>query len=248
VEGRLNLFKALDAEWAIIGTGWRAEQRLVEWKRQEPDLAGCRSPADVVARCHRRGDTEGSNQLMSALLRLAATDHAAARAVLQALLPALAGLVRRCRVGAGAPWADQTQLDQDAIANAWERIMAAAGDPPPWPAMTIVNATWERLRTAVEQNQYRKAALVGLGAANALEVPDEESPIDRIVLALGDALAAGALDNDAAGLILRTRVFGLSPAEEAAASGRTPHAVYKNRERAERALAVHTQLRLAQAS
>ena len=103
MEGRPNLFKALDTEWAIIGTGWRAEQRLADWKRQEPDLAGCHSPADVVARCQRRGDTEASNQLMSALLRLAAKDCSAARAVLQALLPALAGLVRRCRVGAGAP-------------------------------------------------------------------------------------------------------------------------------------------------
>ena len=248
MDGSPHLFKALDAEWAAVGVGRRAEQHLARWQRLEPDLADFRSPAEVVARCQVRGDTSLSNQLMSALLRSAATDRLAARSILQALLPALASLVRRPRVGGGAAWSNQVQLDQDAVAYAWEQIAEAAGEPPAWPAMTIVNATWDRLRTAVVQNQRRTAPLVGLGSARAVETLDEETPMEQLTLALGEAVMDGAIDNDSAGLILRTRVIGYSPAEEAAATGRHPKAVYKQRERAERALAEHAQLCLARAS
>ena len=58
--------------------------------------------------------------------------------------------------------------------------------------------------------------------------------------AIVDALVSDdprLIDVEAASVIVRTRVFGFSPGEIAAASGRKAQAVYKQRERAERVLA-----------
>jgi DNA-directed RNA polymerase specialized sigma24 family protein len=248
VDGLPNLFKELDGEWTHIGVGTRAERRCTRWKLDEPDLNPFGDPAAIVACCQLRGDAALSNRLLTALLRLASTDRAAGRAVLQALLPAIAGLVRRPRIGNGSPWTTQAQLDQDAIATAWEQIMTVAGTPSPWPAMAIVNTTWGRIRTIVEQHQRRTTALVGLGAAELVATHPERTATEQLVLALVDAVKAGALDRNSAGVVLRTRVLGLSPGEEALRSGRRSDAVYKQRERAERALIEFGALDLAPAS
>ena len=232
------MFRTLDAEWSILGSTTDAAAKLREWAQREPALGEFATPADVVVRCQARGDVEGSNRLLGALLRVAADDRTAGRAVLQAVLPALVGLTHRLPFGAWTPWPDSDQLDQETVAIAWEQVARLGGTSPRWPAMTVVNATWERLRTVRAQHLRRSQSLVDLTEAAAAAVPTAEpSPADQLMAILAEAVRRGALDEPSATLIFRTRVAGDTPAEVAAQSGRHAKAVYKQRDRAEQALA-----------
>src|SRR5436309_2500080 len=104
MECRSTVLRALEAEWLMTGSAPAAADRLTVWARSEPELDGFGSPVDVVARCHVRGDSEGSNALLRALLRVAPADPLAGRAVLQAVLPALAAVASRVGVGADCAW------------------------------------------------------------------------------------------------------------------------------------------------
>src|SRR5581483_3144227 len=103
VERPANPYRALDVEWAVLGGTDDACRRLRSWVERHPELDGFASPRDVIAACHDRSDPERANRLLAALLAEIADDALARRAVLQAMLPALAGITRRCwpAVGAG---------------------------------------------------------------------------------------------------------------------------------------------------
>jgi DNA-directed RNA polymerase specialized sigma24 family protein len=231
-----NLFRALEGEWAVVGTSELGVDRRAAWSRDEPAIAGFATPAEVVRRCQVRGDSKTSNELFGALLRLAEADELAGRAVLHAILPALVGLTHRVRTGPGTAWPDPDQLDQDVVTIAWEQIVRLSGQALQWPAMAVVNATWERLRTVRAQHQRHNRPLVELSEATPAEEYGERPAAEQLLALLGEAVRQGAIDTESASLIFRTRVAGFSPAEIAAASGRHAKAVYKQRDRAERAL------------
>jgi len=230
-----NLFRALEAEWVVLGENNRARARLAAWATREPVLRGFGSPAEVVVFCNARRDVGSANDVLGALLRVAGSDPLGARAVLQAVLPALAGLARRARAATVSEPGDSELWDQEVVALAWEQITALADSPPRWPAMAIVNLTWTRLRTAIDRHRRNLWCCA--------TVPDEpvhgdvRSTADQLADVLVEAVRRGTISRDAAAVVLRTRVLGFSPAETARATGRSPAWVYKQRERAERSLA-----------
>src|SRR5581483_6351045 len=118
-----NIIKALDDEWKMLGTSRRYRDALARWGEAEAVLAGFSSPAEVVKRAERRGDSAAANELVGALLRRAA-DPLAARGQWAARAS------RRCP----AVCDGLAELDQEVVAAAWERITALAGTSPDWPA------------------------------------------------------------------------------------------------------------------
>jgi len=82
---------------------------------------------------------------VAALLAEALEDTLAARAVLQVLAPALAGISRRCwrAVGAGRTWSELAELDQEVVTTAYDQILRLATTQPlpSWPTTAVADAT-----------------------------------------------------------------------------------------------------------
>ncbi len=81
--GRAGVLRRLDAEWAALGEDPAAREACGRWAVGLPVLAGCASPADVLARVPGSPD----RVLGRLLAEAAAGDALAGRVVLQALLP-----------------------------------------------------------------------------------------------------------------------------------------------------------------
>src|SRR5687768_3400645 len=88
-----SLFVALDAEWAAVGASPQARAAFGRWAMVEPALAGMASPAEAVRSC-RDVTPAAAAAVLGALLRHAG-EPLAARAVLQAVVPALRTLAAR---------------------------------------------------------------------------------------------------------------------------------------------------------
>lgn len=85
---RFPIFAALDQEWRQFSDSCGARAALQRWRRVEPALAGLDTVEDVLA---LRRDPHRADEVLGALVSRSARDQAAARVVLQALMP---GLVR----------------------------------------------------------------------------------------------------------------------------------------------------------
>lgn len=226
----------------MVGSGAAARDAVGRWAHTEPQLAGFQDLAEVVDRCHRRGDAAAANRLLAAVVRLADRDPLAGRTVLQAVLPGLAALsLRARRLGwcrPGGVWSGAGELDQELLALACERIDALAGQQLEWPASTIVGQVWRRIRMASAQHRtqrYRHTQLDPGRVAEALPTAGEawEQQLTRL---LCDAVRGGTLARPDGAVIYSTRVLGVSPAEVAERLDIDVRALWQRRRRAERAL------------
>lgn len=89
----------MDTEWQHMVTSASTGAALARWKRLEPDLDGIPDLLELRRAVHDRTDLDGSDRLLAALVRLAATtghgDTLAARVVLQLLVPGAIRLSQR---------------------------------------------------------------------------------------------------------------------------------------------------------
>ncbi len=238
-----NLFSGLSSEWAALSQSPNARAALARWASAEPTLGGFATPADLVRRCQRRGDREGSNAVLAAVLVQARGDAVAVRTVLMAVLPGLAALSARRRHLVGGElgaWTDLDQLDQDIVAAALERITAMAGEKCAWPASTIVGAVRDVLRSTERCHRRRQAMTVPLSAAAGFVAAPAVGATEAYASALVEAARSGVLACERAAVLYAIRVLGHTPQELAAASGRDVRAVRAQRARAERTLAERT--------
>ena len=242
-----GLFRDLESEWRVVGSNADAVAQLSLWAKGDPVFDGFESPCEVVAGCQARGDSASANEVLRALLRAGAWDRLAARAVLQALLPALAGVTRRARAATASAGGDAASWDQEVVAIAWEQIVALTTNPPAWPSTKVADLTWTRVRTLINRQRRQAAASAPLDEARQASASPARSVSEQLAVVLGEAVRQGTIDRVAAGVVWRTRVLGFSPADTARAVGRTPAWVYKQRERAERLL-VNRGVRLPAAS
>jgi hypothetical protein len=94
-----HLLTALEREWGQLTAALATQTALRRWGRLEPALAGYADLEQVRAAAHRRRAVQQSDELLGALVRLAACDGGddplAARALLQFLLPGAAALAYR---------------------------------------------------------------------------------------------------------------------------------------------------------
>jgi hypothetical protein len=115
---RIALFDDLDADWQRFVTSPEAGHALRRWRRHEPVLADLGSVEDVLALRRDPGRADG---VLRCLAMRAGRDPAAARVVLQALLPGLVRITRSCADGRCQETAG------DVVAIAWERICGWPG-------------------------------------------------------------------------------------------------------------------------
>jgi hypothetical protein len=76
-----NLFSGLSSEWSTFSQTPMAGACVARCAGAEPALVGFATPADIVRRCHVRGDQAGSNALLAAVVRQARDDDVAVRTV-----------------------------------------------------------------------------------------------------------------------------------------------------------------------
>ncbi|MGI8686703.1 MAG: hypothetical protein ACR2MO_16715 [Acidimicrobiales bacterium] len=233
-----RLFEALDDEWAVVGASPQARVAFGRWAKVEPALAGMASPAEAVRSCRAATPTPAA-AVLGALLRHA-DEPLAARAVLQAVVPALRKLAGR-RVGGSRQltrqaWEACEDFDADVVEVALRRIAALAGTSPTWPAQAICESTWITLRAAlVRSSRWGRFESLNDEVANLVASP-ARSGAEALALAVVDAVGAQRLGVDDARVIYATRVLGHSPAELASAQGRAVRALRAQRARAERRL------------
>jgi hypothetical protein len=233
-----NLFKMLQAEWDRDAERRPARAACARWAEHDTALEGMNSPAEVVRGCQARGDGRRSATLLAAVVARAGHDRWAARAALQAVLPGLAAVSRRARplVGPTGVWSSVEELDQHVVAIACERITAlSATSARMWPAVAIVDGTWQRLRVfvAAERRHGHRVALEDVEEAMC---PAQRSAGEELAHTLADAVEQGILEPVDGWVVFSSRVKGHAIEDLAVEAGRNTRWLWRRRVRAEELL------------
>lgn len=215
-------FAALDREWRRFSVDPATAAALRRWQTAEPALLGFTSVDEIVA---VRRDAERAPGVLTALVRIAHTDPAAARVLLQAVLPGLVRLaVKLSAEGRG-------DVAEHLLAIAWERIRSyGAGNRGPFAPNLLLDvrkaliAEWNAETTSTELSTT-------IGAAPAAE----DEVLSRVFLDEVAALErAGTLQPGATRLLVLTRLEGHTLDEVACRiGGVTGHGLLLRRRRAE---------------
>ena len=209
-----DLIERLEAEWPALAAG-PLLGRLRIWSEQEPALASFATPQQLLRQLRGlRGHHRAEDEILAALLRQAKTDPLAARVVLQALLPGLKALARRILLDAS----ERDELWSALLAHCWERIRS----------YTLNKTTYELRRNRRDRDQYTH------------EPPTEQAALkpadDDVQRLVQRAIAAAAISEEEAELILRTRIDGVDLHALAEEAGLAYHTVQVRRLRAEKRL------------
>ena len=224
---RFPIFAALDQEWRQFSGSYQARAALKRWRTVEPALAGLDTVEDVLA---LRRDRHRADDVLGALVSRSARDQAAARVVLQAIMP---GLVRLA-VAFGR--ADPDTTAGDLVAIAWERICS-------YPSHRIHSVAANLLFDIRKQLVAEREPIEDLPRRNLISASAEDEVIARLFVSeLADAEAAGVIAEGAAELIMKTRVEGHPVVELAARRGVTAHGLVQRRRRAESRLRDHLEV------
>jgi hypothetical protein len=244
----MSVYRDLDREWEQIGAAPAAVSRLAVWAASEPALAGYVSPRDLLADIARPHQADKAHEVLRCLLRRAA-DPLAARAFLQAVLPAL----RAARV-----WHPVEEHCAERVAATWEAIRVHAGESPPYPARFIVRIAERRLRTEADALRRRTRRQTELQAepltcywcdrgyracrhhqrlrVEPVELDDARAVSERTALDLIAAYRCGSLTAAQARLLYATSVVGLRAVDAGRVEGMKPRAVYRALDAAQAAL------------
>jgi hypothetical protein len=227
-----DLIERLEAEWPALAAGALAA-RLPSWAAEEPALAGFATPQQLLRHIRAsRGNTRAEDAVMTALVRQAGSDPVAARMVLHALLPGLKTLARRILLDAD----QRDELWSSLLAHCWERIRCYPLERRP--RRIAANILFEALKKTTREfrRELRDRDRFGLGN----ELPSEQeapTPVDRDVEQLiGRAVAAAAISEEEAQLILRSRIDRADLRQLAANDGVAYNTLVVRRLRAERRL------------
>jgi len=167
-------------------------------------------------------------ELVEWLAQWAPDDEPSAVTVLALLLPELEVIVGRL-VRSGI---STNEAEGETLAAAWEVITGRSKAKGPARLETI----WTRARTAAGLRRRCPVEVVPIPAGFDAADPKSHPPEGRPAV-LAAAEAAGVLTPRQVGIVASTRVEGRSVAEVAKALGLAPKTVYKDRDRAENALA-----------
>jgi DNA-directed RNA polymerase specialized sigma24 family protein len=185
------------------------------------DLLGVLDQCNIVSALHRA-------ELVEWLAQWAPDDEASAVTVLALLEPELVVVVRRL-IRSGIP---PNEAEGETLAAAWEVVTG----PSKAKGAARLETIWTRARTATGLRRSCPVEVVafpeGFDAADPKSDPPEGWPA-----VLAAAEAAGVLSPRQLMIVASTRVEGRSLAEVAKALGLAPKTVYKDRDRAENALA-----------
>lgn len=217
---RFPIFGDLDADWRRFVRSPEAAGAVARWKAVEPRLADLHTVADVMV---LRRDPERADQVLRALVERARSDAAAARVVLQALIP---GLVR---ISSWYADDDPESTAGEVVAIAWERICTYPAHRCGAVAPNLLFDIRKQIRTDREQQVAVPAPAPARSAEDmAIEamVFDELRDLERSTMG----------DEDCFDLIVASRVMGHTLVDIAEAQGDRPHNLLMRRRRGERRL------------
>jgi hypothetical protein len=240
-----TIFDQLEAEWAddastyLLPPHWQADAPLVGW-----------TPSQLVTRARNR---RGSNSALAALVRRAHDDELAALTAALILLPAVAGLLGRIP---GLPGDDTEDRAMIAFLALWEVIRnypchrqgTVAGNVSADVLQRLVAERYGPIRTrssrAADPSRRMRRRPVSISATVDLDALDETDLVAtpatsagaELLALLGQAVADGSLNPDAAALIGRSRICDTSAAELAGELGVQAQSVRRQRQRFEQQL------------
>jgi hypothetical protein len=191
----LQLFDALDREWAVLVVSPAIRSTLRRWS-DDPVLARY-ADLGALIRALRAGarDPEHTNQILAALTRRAPVDDLAARTMLQALIPGLFNVTRRL----GGAVIDE-ELEAQVLTEAFDRIRHYPLERRPRAiAANVIQDVFGRVCRARSRAQNHLAD----AAAPVERSPDPSVEICELV---DEALRAGHLRRCDADLLLSVAV------------------------------------------
>lgn len=227
-----ELIRRLDAEWRIVSQSPWLRDRLATWSADDDRLAFDNGD-HLVAAAQRRDVSSWAerDQVLAALLERATDDALARRVALQVVLPGLKSLVNGIR-----GW-DAEERAARVVATALDVISWCATEPAGTPPSFRIYANTKRrvLRSAV---RARSEPVVFVDDSRRLDVGEEsthgaseEQEVERLVEWVRQR---GRVREEAARLVVMTRVAGVSVDELAAAEDVDPQTLRQRRLRAER--------------
>lgn len=219
----------LASTWRRGYAGRRLAEALRGWGEPEPLLRRFGGEPEQLFAFLRTEPSAERDQVFCALLRLAKQEQLAGLVVLEALLPGLKASLGRTLIAAG----ESDELLALLLESAWRLIVAYPVErrPSRVAANLLLDIRKQTLRQLPEHRHNRSRHLAGRdpAAAPARPARDLELPLRR-------AVAAGALSEQEAELILRSRVDRVPLPKLAAEQGVAYITLYKRRARAERRL------------
>lgn len=228
-----DVLALLDRDWRSYRSSATARRALRRWKVCDSAFDRVSEVEDVVT-VARGPRSEGSDEILRALLVMAPHDPAAARVALQTLVPGLAGVVRTYRVRWG-----REETASMVVAAAFERVLRYSCRRKGSPMGNLVRD----VRHDLYELRLKEVALeTSLAKSVALLDPARRSPVesggaaDELGSVLTDAADKGVIGRRQAQLIYRRRVLGVSTQTLAEAEGLRPCTIRKHRRQAELAL------------
>lgn len=230
---------ALEAEWRGLLRG-ELGRRFRAWRAEDEVLKRFADPDALIGFLHRRGPPEAKDAVLLALLVRAEQEPLAGRVVLQAMLPGLKSLSSRLSRSV----VSFEELWQILFARMWERIVTYPVDRrPSRVAANLLRDTLKRTLAELRREANALAQLPelslddldGLLGAAASPGAEADGHVEPEAL-LRRAIAAGAVTNEEAELILATEIDGVPMATVAERLGVSYNAVKIRRQRAEQKL------------
>jgi hypothetical protein len=228
-----DLIGRLEAEWPALAAG-AVGQRLAIWSEQERVLAGFASPQQLLRHLLGRHSTQPpKDAVLAALVRQARLDPLAARVVLQALLPGLKAIAGRLLLEAD----ERDELWSALLAHCWERIRRYPLErrPARIAANTLLDTLQKTSRELKRQRRTRDQPAGDLTPERLAGAPVDPD-VERL---LARAVAAAAISEEEAELIVCTRIDNADLHALAREQGVSYHALNTRRLRAEKRLLLY---------
>jgi hypothetical protein len=220
---------SLDQDWERLLRG-PLPGRLRAWADHEPALAPfAADPVRLIAFLRGSAPAAAKDELLVALVRIAADEALAARVVLEAIVPGMVRLAERIIFDAR----DRDELWALLLGHAWQLIRRYPLARRP--SRVAANLLLEVRRAALSDFTRDRRGRRELTEQDCSLATSSSGDVDAL---LGRAVTAGAVSAEDAELVLKTRIDGISLARLAAESGIAYHTLNVRRLRAERRLLV----------
>ena len=237
----------LAADWHARSHSPESREALARLARAERVVAslGACDLGDVVASLahSREADSRyGAAKVLQAMIRSQAVHPMIPRAILQAMMPGLVVAAKRLAWGAGGDWQGPGPFLSDVVTTAWEVIVEWAGQDRDYAVLDLLSAVRCRLRRQLLRQRTARERLAFGVDPDHLRQPQWASgttDLDELARAVNRAVQHD-LDTFDAAILYANRVLGLTIAELARITGRSPRHVVGRRDEAVRKLVAAT--------
>jgi len=227
-----ELIRRLDADWRVLAGSRLMRDRLQSWAADDERLA-FDDGNELVAAAQRRDAASWADrdEVLTALLERATNDALARRVALQVVLPGVKSLINGIR-----GW-DVEERAARVVATALDVISWCASEPAGTPPnLRIYTNTRRRVLRSVVRARSEPVVFVddysNLEAVD--DTPDRKTEAQQIDELVVWVRQRARVRDDAARLVVMTRVAGVSVDEAAAAQKVDPQTLRQRRLRTER--------------